>query len=170
MKTILSALLLMTLVACESGTSSYSHSKNCTYNGEPVDCEALVGGRPRNQSGEDSSPLSLKVSITSGIEITPHQFTFIENRQDVAKEVRNGEELTCEVSVQNNTTFAYKIVGETLTLFYNGQQERYKRDSGFGKNLDGKWVLRSEDEMGVDISIMVFSGDSVKIMHECHFK
>lgn len=169
MKSLIIISMLAVLVSCNS--SSKSSKRSCTYNDEPIECEALEGSA---EAPEETG--SIVAEASSAIRLTKNEIEILENAEDEPYASIDGETKSCFVGFEAGFRSSYKISGHKLIMTYeaegeNGMEthtETYSR-SGLGNDLMGTWVLSVNTEDGYEYTKLKFTEKSVKSTVECHF-
>lgn len=166
MKTILAALFLVTLASCDS-SNDRTQTRSCSFNGQPVDCDAL-SSKPVSTSNRNVKVL--KATVVSAIEVTPTEFRYLEHQEDEALETRDGEELGCAVFTNTDEVIGYTVKGQSLTLTRENEKVVLTRISGQGWELKGLWSMKEKDEFGESTFSFEFFDGKVRVTQECSFK
>lgn len=161
MKYVIVLASLLTLLSCESKTSS--KSKKCTYNDVPVDCSTM-------NSVEAEESFSLVSKVKSEITLSDNQIEILENTEDKASETRNGYVYDCNSSTTAGNIFKYKVIGKSLQLKLNDAVENFTRITGDSKSIVGSWIKIEKDETGSSTITIVFTEENMEITVECFFK
>ncbi len=112
MKILLTILALLLLTACNSEQSSHSVSKDCSMNGQKVDCKTFSPISSREKS-------SLKAEITASANISESEIEILENAEDLKEK----DGIECSLSVHSGDTLKIRYSAEALFLKYNDEVE-----------------------------------------------
>lgn len=153
MKTFLLISSLFILVACKSGPES-THSKECTLNGEPVDCKFFS-----DNVTEGGTP---KVSISVPADIHPDRIEILANANDEI----TVDGLTCSTAVYAGQTIFYNKVSENQLNIEVGDGEQWSFT--WDKNIK-RWVNeRSDGKVLMKMKISLENGVFSNIL-ECSY-
>ena len=161
MKYVLVLASLLTLVSCESKSSS--KSKKCTYNDEPIDCSSM------NASHEEKS-FTLVSKVKSEISIVDNKIETLENTENVESKIRNGYVYDCKTSTTAGNIFDYNVIGKTLQLKLGNAIESLTRVSGESKSIEGSWRKVDKDETGSSTVTITFTKNTMDLTVQCFFK
>ena len=173
MKFLVILFSLLTLAACEIKT--ISESKKCTFNDEPVECSTekpkvtYTDGANTGSVANENGP-SFTASVSSAYRIYDNQIEFLENTEDIKGEGEGEDEVKCGTGTNAGEIHAYKLNGNSLTVFDEQGNTIFSRISEDSKSIYGTWKNTINDEIGRVISTFVITEKEFKIIIECDFK
>lgn len=125
MKSVLmSALVLLTLVSCDSSTKKASEeiSQECSINGQKVDCNAF------KSNGEKLASLTVKAE--GEYEIKNGKFRVLKSVENVEVKHVGGDKYECSVSFLADVVLDVDANERELTFSQDGQSLIYERSAG----------------------------------------
>jgi|LauGreDrversion4_2_1035121.scaffolds.fasta_scaffold136467_1 hypothetical protein len=105
-------LALIILTACNVDLSSKSISKDCSMNGQKVDCKTFSPISSQNKS-------SIEAEISASAEISDSEIEILENAEDIKE--KDGTE--CSISVYAGDILKIRYSAGMLFLKYNDIEE-----------------------------------------------
>ena len=163
MKYVVALIFSLSLVSCDS--KQLSDSKDCTFNGGPVNCS-------ETNSETESNQTILKAQVTSKIMIFNDFMEIKERDTNFAREIIDGREYYCEASTAEIQGLFFHFDEKNLYLRIKelGESIVYEKVDGPKNELYGQWRNTVEDSDQTDITTLHISEGSIQIITECIFK